>query len=158
VSELLAVTVDKFVLRVASDRRYTRDGVWAMVRPHGGAPSLPDGARVRVGVSDYVQRRGGDLTFATVQPVGTELAIGATLSELETIKINLAVPSPVGGTIVAVNPALAAMPELVNQDPYGAGWLVEIEVRQWPADHGALLDAAAYLELMRGQAQQELAP
>jgi glycine cleavage system H protein len=146
VQEYLETTVDKFVFRVAADRFYNSDGVWAQ----------PDGNRVRVGLTDYLQQRGGDVAFVHVKPIGTKLAAGDEFAELETIKANQSLFLPLGGTVVEVNSALGLTPEVINEDPYGKGWLAVIEVADWEAGRAKLLDPQAYLSTMRSQAEQEL--
>jgi glycine cleavage system H protein len=141
----LEATVDKFAFRVATDRLYSADGVWAMA----------DGDRVRIGVTDFVQQRSGDVAFAEVGSAGRTVARGDEVATIETIKANVEVLSPVGGSIAEVNPALAMTPEVINQDPYGDGWLAVIEASAWPNDRDALLDPQAYFELMKGQAEAE---
>jgi glycine cleavage system H protein len=143
--DYLEATVDKFIFRVATDRHYSPEGIWA----------LAEGDRVRVGLTDFVQQRSGDVAFAEVKPVGTVLKAGDEVAVIETIKVNIGVPSPVGGTVAAVNPAMQLSPEAINQDPYGEGWLALIDARDWPTDRDALLDPGAYLELMTGQAEEE---
>jgi glycine cleavage system H protein len=143
--EMLTARVDKFILRVPADRHYTADGVWA----------LEDGGRVRVGVTDFLQQRSGDVAFAEAGAVGRTIEAGDEVAVIETIKADVEVASPVGGTIVEVNPALATAPDVINGDPYGGGWLAVIEARDWPADRDALLDPQAYFELMVGQAEEE---
>ena len=138
-SDFLETTIDKFTFRVATDRLYNRDGLWVFwLQPAGGT-------RVRVGLTDYLQQHSGDLAFATVKPVGTRLAAGEELGDLETVKVNLSLPSPVAGTVVEVNPALELAPEVVNQDPYGEGWLAVIEATNLDAERAALLDADGVL-------------
>ncbi len=143
--DYLETTVDKFIFRVATDRLYTADGVWA----------LADGVRIRVGVTDLLQQRNGDVAFAEVEPAGTVVAAGDELATIETIKANVEVPSPVGGVIVEVNPAMELSPEIVNQDPYGDGWLAVVQAADWANDRVALLDPQAYFEVMREQAEEE---
>ncbi len=148
-SEFLATTVDKLTLRVATDRLYSRDGLWVFwLEPRAGS-------RVRIGLTDYLQQHSGDVTFVTVKPVGTTLDIGSDLVDFETIKVTLVLASPVSGTIVAVNGALERSPELVNQSPYDQGWLVEIEASEWEARRTKLLDPDAYFALMKSQAEEE---
>lgn len=143
--DYLETTVDKFIFKVATDRLYSAEGIWA----------LPDGNRVRVGVTDFLQQLNGDVAFAEVQPEGTAVATGDGVAAIETIKANVEVPSPVGGAIVEVNPAMELSPEVINQDPYGQGWLVVIKASDWPTDRDALLGPQAYFELMKGQAEEE---
>ncbi len=145
--EYLETSIDKFVFRVAVDRLYSRDGVWVQAR----------GKNARVGLSDYVQQRGGDVAFVHVKSVGTKLSAGDEFAEIETIKVNQGLVSPLGGTLVEVNAALESTPELVNQDPYGEGWLAAVEATDWEADRAKLLDPHAYLALIRSQAEEEAA-
>ena len=148
--EYLETTVDKFIFKVATDRLYTTEGVWILwVEPEGNG-------RVRVGLTDYLQQHGGDLTFANVKPVGTRLTAGDEFAEIETIKTTLVVYSPVEGEIVEVNPALELTPELVNQEPYDGGWLAVIRAANWETDRARLLDPTAYLAVMKTQAEEEL--
>ncbi len=143
--DYLETTVDKLIFRVATDRLYTAEGAWA----------LADGDRVRVGMTDFLQQLNGDVAFVEVRAEGTAVAAGAEVAMIETIKANAEVLSPVGGTVVEVNPAMKLSPEAINQDPYGAGWLVVIEATDWPADRERLLDPRAYFEVMRAQAEEE---
>ena len=149
--EVLETTVDKFVFRVAADRYYSREGVWASPLPQGEGR----GVRVRVGVSDFLQQRSGDVAFAEVKPEGTVLAAGDEVAVIETIKVNISLTAPVSGKIVEVNPAMATAPEAINKDPYGEGWLAVIEPGDWETDRARLLDAQAYFTLMKRQAEEE---
>ena len=147
--EYLETTAGKFRFRVAVGRFYSPEGVWALwIQPEVAH-------RVRVGLTDFLQQRSGDVAFLTVKAPGTRLEAGGELAELETVKVNLSVQTPVGGTIVEVNPALELTPEVVNEDPYGDGWLAVIETMSWEADRLKLLDAHAYLSVMQGQVEQE---
>ena len=148
VQKYLETTVDKFIFRVATDRLYSSDGVWA-------TESKEDG-RVRIGLTDYLQQLNGDVAFAHVKPVGTKLAAGDEFAELETIKANVSLFSPVGGTVVEVNADLDLSPETINDEPYGKGWLAVIEATDWQADCAKLLDPNAYLAAMRAHAKEEL--
>jgi glycine cleavage system H lipoate-binding protein/protein-tyrosine-phosphatase len=149
-SDFLETTIDKFTFRVPTDRLYCREGLWVLWLQAQG------GSRVRVGLTDFLQQRSGDAAFVTVRPSGTQLRVGDDLADLETIKVTLALASPVGGTIVAVNEALEASPELVNQDPYEQGWLCELDAADWDAGRRALLVAPDYFAVMRSQAEEEL--
>jgi len=143
--QFLEITIDKFIFRVAADRLYTAEGLWA----------LAEGEQVRVGLSDFSQQRGGDVAFAEVRPVGTRLAAGEELATLETIKVNTVFASPLAGTVAEVNPAMTGAPETINQDPYGAGWLAVLSPADWVADQGRLLDAQAYVKVIQGLAAAE---
>ena len=144
-ADYLETTVDKFIFRVATDRCYSAEGVWA----------LAEGDRIRLGLTDFLQQRSGDIAFAAVRSKGAPLATGDEVAEIETIKANVSVASPLSGTVAEVNPKLQTSPEVINQDPYGEGWLVVIEASDWPNDRNTLLDPQAYLELMKGQAEEE---
>ncbi len=143
-TEFFQVSVDKFVFRVARDCRYNDADVWAK----------RVGDRVRVGLSDFLQQKSGDIGFVTPKPVGTLFAPNDEIAAIETIKVDLMVPAPLAGKIVSVNEDLAEHPEWVNEDCYGAGWLVEIEPQDWNAFDG-LLDAETYLPQMQARAELE---
>jgi glycine cleavage system H protein len=147
--EYLETTVDKFTFRVAADRVYTAKGVWVFPMQ----PEAPD--RVRIGVTDYLQQRNGDVAFASVQPVGSKVLAGERLAEVETIKAMVELPSPVSGTVVEVNPALDKTPELINQDPYNQGWLAVIETASWDAERATLLEPGAYFKVMDAEAKED---
>jgi glycine cleavage system H protein len=144
--EYLETIIDKFVFRVATDRLYSSEGVWVQC----------EGNRVRVGVTDYLQQRGGDATFVHVKSVGTKLAEGDEYAELETIKANQSLFLPISGTVVEVNSNLNQTPEIINEDPYSKGWLAVVEAADWESERAKLLDPQGYLSAMRSQAQQEL--
>ncbi len=143
--DFLETTVDKFTFKVATDRFYSSEGVW--VKEENG--------HVRIGLSDFVQQRSGDVAFADVKTAGTILAIGDEVASIETIKVNIAYTAPINGKIAEVNPAMIDAPEAINQDPYGNGWLAVMEVTNWDEEKTKLLDPQAYFEIMKGQAQEE---
>lgn len=145
-TEYLEFTLDKFTFKVAPDRVYNPEGVWARA----------EGNRVTLGLSDFFQQRNGDVAFAEMPPEETLVAFGETVASIETIKVDIEVPSPVSGTIVEVNPAMEMEPEAINLDPYGAGWLVVIEAEDWEADRAKLLDPEAYLAHIKIEAEEEL--
>ncbi|NIO68649.1 MAG: glycine cleavage system protein H [Anaerolineae bacterium] len=144
--EFLELTVDKFTFRTATDRHYNSEGVWA----------LAEGNHVRIGLSDFLQQRSGDVAFAEVEPEGTVLAFGDEVAVIETIKADVSLPSPVTGKVVEVNPAMDITPEAINQDPYGEGWLAVVEAENWKSDRARLLDADSYFALVREQAEEEM--
>ncbi|MFN8496921.1 MAG: glycine cleavage system protein H [Anaerolineae bacterium] len=144
-AETLSLTVDKFTFQVPTDRDYTDEGVWALLEGDG----------VRIGVTDYLQQSGGDIAFAEVKPVGTAVRQWQEVASIETIKVNLALGAPAAGVVAQVNPALADTPEIINADPYGAGWLAVLTPAQWAADRARLLDSAAYFAHMKAQAEQQ---
>jgi glycine cleavage system H protein len=113
--------------------RYTREHEWVR----------EDGDTVRVGVTDFAQEALGDIVFVTLPEVGAEVTAGQPCGEVESTKSVSDIYAPVSGTVVARNETLDASPELVNSDPYGEGWMMEIR----PEDPGSvqgLLDAGSY--------------
>jgi glycine cleavage system H protein len=144
--ESLELTIDKFTFRVPTDRRYAAEGLWLQIEPTGPA------GRVRIGVTDFLQQRSGDAAFVDVRPAGTVLAAGEILVALETIKVTLEIPTPVAGTVVAINEALDLEPERFNQDPHGSGWLAVLDVPEAARHLAALLTPEAYLEVVRTEA------
>ncbi len=125
-------------MQVPEQLRYTSDHEWA---------DAADAGRVRVGITDYAQDALGDVVFVQLPDVGAAVDAGAVLGEVESTKSVSEIYAPVAGTVVAVNEALRDQPEQLNADPYGAGWLCEIE----PSDAAAvdaLLDAPGYRALI----------
>ncbi|KGH48535.1 MULTISPECIES: glycine cleavage system protein GcvH [Modestobacter] len=128
------------------DRRYTDQHEWALVQGTEGAATV-----VRVGITDHAQDALGDIVFVQLPEVGAEVAPGNPIGEVESTKSVSDVYSPVAGVVSAVNEALTDAPETVNSDPYGAGWLVEVQVTGQDGDPTAsLLDAAAYQAVVQG--------
>jgi glycine cleavage system H protein len=119
------------------DLRYTKEHEWVRL----------EGARARVGITDFAQDALGDVVYVDLPEVGAVVQAEQPLGEVESTKSVSDVFSPVSGTIVERNPLIDDRPELVNEQPYGDGWLVIIEATE-PAAVGALLDAAAYRGLV----------
>lgn len=142
--EPLTFTVDKFTFHIAADRDYTVGGLWV----------LGEGDRLRLGISDFVQGHSGDVTFVETLPVGATVGRGEMLGQLETIKVTLDLISPATGRILAVNPRLETEAEVVNEDPYGDGWLVELEAPDWLLERDDLLTPEAYRDLAQAQAEE----
>ena len=106
-----------------------------------------DGPRARVGITDFAQDSLGDVVYVELPAVGLNVLAHASCAEVESTKSVSEIYSPVTGTVVEVNEALADTPELVNQEPYGNGWIFVVEMAD-PAELESLLDAAAYRELV----------
>jgi glycine cleavage system H protein len=119
------------------DLHYTKDHEW--VRSQGDSPD----AIVRVGVTDFAQEALGDIVFVTLPDVGSDVTAGATCGEIESTKSVSDIYAPVTGTVVARNESLDSAPELINSDPYGEGWMLEIRPADG-ADSEGLLTADAY--------------
>jgi glycine cleavage system H protein len=118
------------------DLKYTAQHEWVR------AGEDPDG-RVRVGITDYAQEQLGDIVFVTLPEVGAEVSAGDPCGELESTKSVSDVYAPVSGTVTARNDALDGSPELVNAEPYGDGWMFEIQPSD-PTELSDLLDSTAY--------------
>lgn len=126
-------------MQVPQQFRYSSDHEWVSV----------SGTRARVGITDYAQDALGDVVYVQVPTVGDTVSAGQSFGEVESTKSVSDVYAPVSGTVVAVNDALGSAPELLNSDPYGEGWLCEIEMSE-PAQVDGLLDAAGYQALIAG--------
>ncbi|HRO43369.1 MAG TPA: glycine cleavage system protein GcvH [Flavipsychrobacter sp.] len=113
--------------------RYTKDHEWIKV----------EGNIATIGVTDFAQRELGDIVFVDVNTVGKALKANEIFGSVEAVKTVSDLYLPVDGTITEVNSALEGNPEYVNQDPYGQGWMIKMELAN-PADVDALMDAAAY--------------
>jgi glycine cleavage system H protein len=144
--ENLKVAVDKFTFQIPKGLSYSDAGLWVKL----------EGDRARVGLSDFAQQTSGDVAFVRTKPIGTGLNRGDEFGEIETVKVNVSFPSPVKGKIVEINPSLGEAAELVNQDPYGKGWLEVIELADWESDRRGLLDARSYAALVKDQAEAEM--
>lgn len=143
----LELTVDKFTFKIATDRLYSPEGMWAKEEEDG---------RVRVGLSDFFQQRNGDVAFAEITDEGTELEIDDELAVIETIKVDISLPSPLAGEIVEVNPAMEMEPEKINFDPYGDGWLAVVDPRDWETTSDDLLTPEAYYNRVKVEAEEEV--
>lgn len=119
---------------IPADLRYTKSHEWLR--------SLPDGS-IEIGISDHAQAALGDLVFVEVPEAGRVLSAGDACAVVESVKAASDVYSPVGGEVLEGNELLATQPELVNQDPYGQGWILRLRPTG-DAGGADLLDAAAY--------------
>ncbi len=122
-------------MNIPEDLKYTEEHEWVRTGEDGTS---------RIGITDYAQDQLGDIVFVELPEVDDEVEAGAVIAEVESTKSVGEVYAPFGGTVTAVNDDVRDRPELVNQDPYGAGWLVELRPAGEPE---GLLDAAAYREL-----------
>jgi glycine cleavage system H protein len=123
-------------MNIPEDLRYSAEHEWVRLT----------GTVARIGVTDFAQDSLGDVVFVQLPDVGLDVVAGANVSEIESTKSVSDVYVPVTGVVSAQNEALADQPELVNSDPYGQGWMFEVEVADVTEVEG-LLDAAAYRQL-----------
>ncbi|RYY92833.1 MAG: glycine cleavage system protein GcvH [Chitinophagaceae bacterium] len=117
--------------------RYTKDHEWIRI----------EGDEAIIGITDFAQRELGDIVYVEVETVGQALEEGTVFGTVEAVKTVSDLYLPVGGTILELNPKLAAAPELVNSDPYGEGWMVRMRLADVAAAE-ALMDAPAYQALV----------
>jgi len=128
-------------LQLPDDVRYTEDHEWARV----------EGEKTKAGICDYAQDQLGDIVYVELPQVGDTFNKGQEFGTVESVKAVAELYMPIGGTILAVNSALDDSPELVNKEPYGEGWMIEVQ----PVDAGefeALMTKDVYLETLKGQA------
>lgn len=125
-------------LQYPADLRYTEDHEWVADKGEGV---------VRVGITAYAQDALGDVVYVSLPSVGDSVTAGESCGEVESTKSVSDLYAPVAGRVVAVNEALDANPELVNSDPYGEGWMYEIELSD-PSSLDGLKDAATYRSLL----------
>jgi glycine cleavage system H protein len=126
-------------MNVPDDLRYSVEHEWVRV----------DGSHVRVGITDYAQDALGDIVYVELPAVGASVDAGGPLGEVESTKSVSEIYAPVAGTVTAINDALSTTPEQVNQDPYGEGWICELELAD-ASSPDALLDPSGYRDLTAG--------
>ncbi|MSQ39013.1 MAG: glycine cleavage system protein GcvH [Chitinophagaceae bacterium] len=124
-------------MQFPADLRYTKDHEWIKL----------EGNTATIGITDFAQGELGDIVYIDINTVGKMLSAEAVFGTVEAVKTVSDLFLPVSGTILEVNPALTAQPELVNTDPYGAGWMVKVTVVN-TADVAALLTSEAYSQLV----------
>jgi len=117
--------------------RYTKDHEWV---------SLTD-KTATIGITDFAQRELGDIVYVEVETIGKELEAGAVFGTVEAVKTVSDLFLPINGTITELNPALGNSPELVNNDPYGAGWMVKMKIAD-KEDIKTLMDSKAYEQMV----------
>ena len=139
-------TIDKFTFRFPKDLKFSEAGIWIK----------QEGIRLRLGLSDFAQQRSGDVAFINLVQPGTELNAGDEFASIETIKVNISLPSPVKGTILEINAAVQEAPELINLEPYTRGWMVTMQAEDLKRQMSLLLNAKTYVALAKEQAETDL--
>lgn len=119
---------------IPEDLRYSSDHEWVRTT---------NDSTVRIGITDYAQNSLGDIVYVQLPDLGTAVSTGDSLGEVESTKSVSDIFSPVSGTVTARNESLDSAPESVNSDPYGDGWMIEIDLDD-PSEVDGLLDATAY--------------
>jgi glycine cleavage system H protein len=120
------------------DIKYHREHAWVRV----------EGKRATVGITDYAQQQMGDIVYVDLPEADTEIDADSELSEIESTKATSPVVSPVSGTVVEVNEDLADSPEIINEDPYGNGWLVMLEMSD-PSELNDLMSKSEYEKFLK---------
>ena len=120
------------------DIKYHKEHTWARV----------DGNKAQIGITDYAQDSLGDVVYIDIPEVDAEIVANNEISEIESTKATSSVIAPVSGTIVDVNEELEESPEIINEDPYGKGWIFKIKLAK-PEEVDSLMDASAYGELTK---------
>jgi glycine cleavage system H protein len=123
---------------IPDDRSYTEEHEWVLITPGAALPDAP----VRVGITSVAAEALGELVFVDLPEVGSTIVVGESCGEVESTKTVSELYPPVSGTVAAVNTAAVDDPGLVASDPYGAGWLFEVQ----PTAAGTLMTAAEYTE------------
>jgi glycine cleavage system H protein len=127
----------KQTMQFPADLRYTKDHEWIKI----------EGNTATIGITDFAQGELGDIVYLDINTVGKSLEAEAVFGTVEAVKTVSDLFLPIAGTIAEVNPALTANPELVNTDPYGAGWMVKVTVAN-PSDFDQLMTSEAYANLV----------
>ena len=120
-------------MNTPTNLKYSKDHAWVKV----------DGNIATIGITDFAQSQLGDIVFVDIQTEGEDLAAGEVFGAIEAVKTVADGLMPVSGKVIEVNADLEGAPESVNTDPYGAGWMIKVEMSN-PAEYDDLLDAAAY--------------
>ena len=124
---------------IPAELRYSSDHEWVRI----------EGTTVTIGITEYAQDALGDVVFVEMPDAGLSVAAGESFSEVESTKSVSDIYAPLTGSIAEVNEALESQPELLNSDPYGAGWICRIEISD-PSELDGLMDADAYRTLTEG--------
>ena len=122
--------------QIPEELHYTKEHEWVA--------ATSDSTIIRMGITDFAQSALGDIVYVQMPKVGENVSADKVCGEVESTKSVSEIFSPVSGTVSSVNPDLSSAPELLNSDPYGAGWLIEISVTDTPTP---LLTAAQYSEI-----------
>jgi glycine cleavage system H protein len=124
-------------MNIPQNLLYTKDHEWVRI----------EGDTAVVGITEFAQGELGDVVFVQLPDVGVAFKQGQSIGTIEAVKAVADIYSPLSGEVVAVNPVLADMPETMNKDPYGEGWVAKLKITNLTAERPSLLDPAAYTDL-----------
>lgn len=144
--DIMETTHDKFLFRVKKGYLYHPGECWIR----------EDGDLITVGITDFLQKTAGDVAFLELPEAGTEVAQGGNAGIIETIKTTVTIISPAGGVIRELNDILEENPQLINNDPYGEGWLFKLAPNNWEAEKNNLIKAEEYFPVMEEKIKKEL--
>ena len=142
----IEVAYDKFIFKVDKGCLYHANECWAM----------REGDLAVVGVTDFLQKTAGDAAFVELPEIGAQLSQNGEAGVVETIKTTLTLISPLPGIVVEINSSLGDEPQLLNTDPFGAGWLFKLKPSGWEEESAHLMDAETYLPFMKKKIEQEV--
>jgi glycine cleavage system H protein len=144
-AEYLETLYKKFIFKVKVGYLYSQEDFWADI----------SGKTATIGLSDYLQKSKGDVAFLEMIESGTQVKVGQELGKIETIKATFGIITPVSGKVIEVNTELETSPELINNDPYGAGWIYKIELNEPEKAKSILVEADGYMQLMTEKIEKE---
>lgn len=144
--EFLAVTYDKFILRVDTSCLYHPEETWVKL----------EGELVVIGVTDFLQTNAGDIAFINLPQKGVQFSQNDEAGNIETIKTTVPIISPVSGMVEEVNQDLETKPELINTDVYGQGWILKIRPDNWAEESAKLLSPEAYFKILDEKLKNKL--
>lgn len=124
-------------MNIPANLKYTKDHEWILIEGNTGT----------IGITEYAQSELGDVVFIDIDPSLSEITIGENCGSIEAVKTVSEIYAPCSGKVIEINPKLKDTPEIVNQDPYGEGWMLKVEVSDL-SQVDALLDAGAYKQLI----------
>ncbi|MHB8281013.1 MAG: glycine cleavage system protein H [Candidatus Humimicrobiaceae bacterium] len=136
---------DKFIFKVKNGIYYNEDGCWVEL----------EGNIATIGVSDFFQTLNGDVASVELYGVGVNIEQGEPMGDIETMKTSIELISPVTGRITEHNKKVADTAELINSDPYGEGWLLKAELKNFESDKLNLMDSSKYFDYMKARVDEE---
>lgn len=143
-SDVIELVAGKFIVKIPKELFYSQHDTWVKTT----SPAV-------IGITDYFQLLLGDVLYVNIPEEGSEINTAEEIGELESVKAVLGLYSPIGGRVVEVNRRVKEEPELLNQDPYGKGWLLKVEPRNLEMDIANLLDAEGYAKLVEFKIREE---
>ena len=136
---------DKFIFKVKNGIYYHKDGCWVEV----------EGNIATIGVSDFFQTLNGDVASVSLYGIDVNIVQDDLLGDMETMKTSIELTSPVNGKIIEHNTKVADAAELVNSDPYGEGWMLKAELKNFESDKLNLMDSDKYFDYMKARVDEE---